>query len=56
MIKKARAMNITGSKEFKDLEKFVKSHNDTAKKYTEAEGKQLDALLNALANKVLEKF
>ena len=56
LIEKAKAMNLTGSKEFKDLEKFVKSHNDTAEKYTEAEGKQLDALLNALANKVLEKF
>lgn len=51
LMEKAKAMNLTGSKEFKDLEKFVKSHNDTAKKYTEAEGKQLDALLNALAKK-----
>ena len=53
LIEKAKAMNLTGSKEFKDLEKFVKSHNDTEEKYTEAEGQQFDTLLNALANKVL---
>ena len=55
LMEKAKALDLSGSKKYKDLEKFVKSHTDTTKGYSEDEGKQLDALINALANQVLYK-
>lgn len=56
LINKAKAVGLGNTKECADLSKFVNEHNDSTKGYSEAEGKDLDALLNALANKVLEKF
>ena len=56
LINKANEVGLGNTKECADLSKFVKKHNDSTKGYSEAEGKNLDALLNALANKVLEKF
>lgn len=56
LMEKAKTLNLTDSKEFKELEKFVKSHSDKTKGYSEDEGKQLDALIKALADIVLFKF
>ena len=56
LINKAKAVGLGNTKECADLSKFVNEHNDSTKGYSEAEGKQLDALLNALANKVMEKL
>ena len=39
---------ITDRKEYKDLAKFVKGHQDKTKGYSEDEGKQLDQLINDL--------
>ena len=56
LINKAKAVGLGNTKECADLSKFINQHNDSTNGYSEAEGKDLDALLNALANKVLEKF
>ena len=56
LINKAKAVGLGNTKECTDLSKFINQHNDSTNGYSEAEGKDLDALLNALANKVLEKF
>lgn len=56
LINKAKAVGLRNTKECADLSKFINQHNDSTNGYSEAEGKDLDALLNALANKVLEKF
>lgn len=56
LINKANEVGLGNTKECADLSKFVKKHNDSTNGYSEDEGKQLDALLNALANKVLEKL
>lgn len=56
LMEKAKALGLDDLDQFKDLEKFVKSHSDTTKGYSEDEGKQLDALINALAGQVLFKF
>ena len=56
LINKAKAVGLGNTKECADLSKFVKEHNDSTNGYSEAEGKDLDALLNALANKVMEKL
>ena len=56
LINRAKEVGLGNTKECADLSKFVNKHNDNVNRYSEDEGKQLDALLNALANKVLEKF
>ena len=56
LINKAKEVGLGNTKECAELSKFVNKHNDNDNRYSEDEGKQLDALLNALANKVLEKF
>lgn len=53
LMEKAKVVGLDCIKQFKELEKFVKSHSDTTKGYSEEEGKQLDALINALKNQVL---
>lgn len=53
LMEKAKVMGLDCIEPFKKLEKFVKSHSDTTKGYSEEEGKQLDALINALKNQVL---
>ena len=56
LINKAKAVGLGNTKECADLSKFINQHNDSTNGYSEAEGKDLDALLNALANKVMEKL
>ena len=53
LMEKAKVVGLDCIEPFKKLEKFVKSHSDTTKGYSEEEGKQLDALINALKNQVL---
>lgn len=55
LMEKAKVMGLDDLPPFKKLEKFVKSHSDTTKGYSEEEGKQLDALINDLKNQVLYK-
>ena len=47
---------ISDSKEYKDLAKFVKAHQDTTKGYSEDDGKQLDNLITKLINAIKHKF
>ena len=56
LLEKAKDVGLTGTNEYKKLHTFIDKHKSATNGYTEDEGKQLDALLNALANKVLEKF
>lgn len=56
LLEKAKDVGLTGTNEYKKLHTFIDKHKSETNGYTEDEGKQLDALLNALANKVLEKF
>ena len=56
LLAKAADVELGNTNEYKALQDFVNKHNSATNGYTEDEGKQLDALLNALANKVLEKF
>ena len=56
LLAKAADVELGNTNEYKALQDFVNKHNSATNGYTEEEGKQLDALLNALANKVLEKF
>ena len=56
LINKAKGVGLGNTKECANLSNFINQHNDSKKGYSEAEGKNLDALLNALANKVLGKL
>ena len=47
---------ITDRKEYKDLAKFVKGHQDKTNGYSEDEGKQLDKLINDLMSVIFLKF
>lgn len=56
LLEKAKDVGLTGTNEYKKLHTFIDKHKSATNGYTEDEGKQLDALLNALANKVMEKL
>lgn len=56
LLEKAKDVGLTGTNEYKKLHTFIDKHKSATNGYTEGEGKQLDALLNALANKVMEKL
>ena len=47
---------IVDSKEYKELAKFVKEHQDTTKGYSEDDGKTLDSLIHNLVNAIQYKF
>lgn len=46
--KNSEYLKIADCKEYKDLAKFVKGHQDKTNGYSEDEGKQLDQLINDL--------
>ena len=56
LLEKAKDVGLTGTNEYKKLHTFIDKHKSATNGYSEAEGKDLDALLNALANKVMEKL
>lgn len=56
LLEKAKDVGLTGTNEYKKLNTFIDKHKSATNGYTEDEGKQLDALLNELAGKVMEKF
>ena len=47
---------IADRKEYKDLAKFVKGHQDKTKGYSEDEGKQLDQLIKDLMSAIFLQF
>lgn len=55
LMTKAKALSLDNINEFKKLAAFVNKHKSTTAGYSEDEGKQLDALITALANMVVNK-
>ncbi len=55
LMTKAKALSLDNTNEFKQLAAFVNKHKSTTAGYSEDEGKQLDALITALANMVVNK-
>ena len=55
LMTKAKALSLDNTNEFKKLAAFVNKHKSTTAGYSEDEGKQLDALITALANMVVNK-
>lgn len=55
LMTKAKALSLDNTDEFKKLAAFVNKHKSTTAGYSEDEGKQLDALITALAKMVVNK-